>query len=263
MLRDRQARACGLCGQFRKLSRTHVPPQAAGNSTAVERAADVIEDGVRRPGTWAEGGMWVRGLCAECNNRAGVAYDRAYADFAQQVMRLSTSTARRLAVIQGEPPAVSFAPGLVAWCVMYGMFGINLRLRILFPELARDLTGERVPGEGLIRWPGHLVLRVGLVHPLLRTVGVLSSGVWAMRVLNERVVHFSFADISFPPLVWSLVAHNTAPDLGPQITDALPDASDWIQYGPDRTHVDLRSLFRTLPAIARYRCSPLMTTGWN
>jgi hypothetical protein len=259
MLNDQQARPCGLCGQIRKLSRAHVPPQVAGNSTAVERSADVIEDGVRRPGRWAAGGMWVRGLCADCNSLAGVAYDRAYADFANQVARLSTPTALRLAVVPGEAPGARFAPGLVARCVLFGMFAINLRLRLLFPELAQDLRHALLPGQGPIRWPDKLVLRVGLTHPLLPKVGVLSSGVWAMRVLNERVVHFSFADIAFPPLVWSLGASDddTALELGPQITGALTDASDWVHYGPDRTHVDLRSLTRALPAIAL----PLLTRG--
>jgi hypothetical protein len=78
-----------------------------------------------------------------------------------------------------------------------------------------------------------------------------------MRVLSERVVHFSFADIAFPPLVWTLVApeDDTARDLGPQISGPLADASDWVHYGPDRTNVDLRSLTPHLPAIAL----PLLT----
>lgn len=257
MLKERQPRPCGLCGQVRKLSRAHVPPQASGNTTQVERAADVIDDGVRRPGRWDPGGMWVRGLCADCNNLAGAAYDRAYADFADQVAKLSTPAALRLAVIPGEAPGARFAPGLVARCVLFGMFGINLRLRLLFPDLAHDLKYEPVPGHGPIRWPDQLLLRVGRTHPAQPNVGVLSSGVWSMRVLSERVVHFSFADIAFPPLVWTLVApeDDTARDLGPQISGPLADASDWVHYGPDRTNVDLRSLTPHLPAIAL----PLLT----
>src|SRR5689334_15958501 len=84
------ARACGLCGTIRRLSKAHVPPQAAGNTTEVLRAPDVIVDRVRRPGRWLEGGMWVRGLCEDCNNRAGNHFDNPYADFARQVERLST-----------------------------------------------------------------------------------------------------------------------------------------------------------------------------
>ena len=247
------ARACGLCGQVRKLSRAHVPPQVAGNTTKVLRAPDVIVDRVRRPGRWVEGGLWVRGLCEDCNNHAGNRYDVAYADFADQVARLSTPAARRLAVIPGEPPCALFAPGLVSRSVLFGMFAINPRLRMLFPELAHDLKNEPVPGHGPVRWPDQLSLKVARTHPALPGSAVVSSGVWAMRVIHERVVHFTFGDIVFPPLLWSLAPSDTDSErdgLGPQITKPLADASDWVKYGPDRTSVDLRTLTRTLPAIA-------------
>lgn len=247
------ARACGLCGIIRKLSRAHVPPQAAGNTTKVLRAPDVIVDRVRRPGRWSEGGMWVRGLCEDCNSQAGKSYDAAYADFALQVGRLSTPTARRLALIPGEPPGARFAPGLVSRAVLFGMYAINPRLRVLFPELAHDLKSEPTPGQGPVRWPDGLALKVARSQPGLPHSGVISSGVWAMRVMHERVVHFTFDDIVFPPLMWSLVPRHTDSErdgLGPQITKSLADASEWVKYGPDRTSVDLRTLTRTLPTMA-------------
>lgn len=249
------ARACGLCGDVRKLSRAHVPPQAAGNTTEVLRAADVILDGVRQPGRWQEGGMWIRGLCEDCNNQAGSHYDVAYADFASQVGRLSSPLARHLAVVPGEAPAVRFAPGLVARAVVFGMFAVNPRLRILFPNLAADLMAEMKHGHtgaGPVRWPDKLRLKVGRTHPVFPNTGVISSGVWAMRVETERVVHGTFGDIVWPPLTWSLVPvlDSTESDgLGPPITMQLADASDWIHYGPDRTAVDLRHLVRALPAM--------------
>ncbi|WP_147251834.1 hypothetical protein [Blastococcus sp. TF02-8] len=156
-------------------------------------------------------------------------------------------------MIPGEPPGVRFAPGLVARCVLFGMFAINPRLRILFPDLAADLRKETPAGAGPVRWPDQLLLRVGRSHPSLPREGVLSSGVWSMRVLTERVVHFSFGDIVFAPLVWSLVPAHSGSErdgLGPQITKRLGDASGWVHYGPDRTSVDLRSLTRTFPSMA-------------
>lgn len=252
------ARACGICGTIRKLSRAHVPPQAAGNTKRVQRAPDLIENGQRRPGRWNEGGMWVRGLCEDCNNRAGSAFDEAYGDFARDVGRLSTPIAQALAVVQSEPPAVRFAPGLVSRAALYGMFAINPRLRILFPELASDLVHEVRPGVGPVRWPDRLSLKVGLTHPGLPNVGVLSSGVWSMRVLHERVVHEGFGDIVFPPLFWSLVPDQTESDrtsLGPQITQHLCNASEWVKFGPDRTAVDLRTLTRDFPPLAH----PMLT----
>lgn len=196
--------------------------------------------------------MWVRGLCTTCNERSGKLFDRAYADFSIQVSRLMTPVARALTVIPGEAPAARFAPGLVARCVLYGMFAVNPRLRTIFPELARDLLSEKYPGEGRVSWPQQTALKLGCTHPFMPKSVVLSSGIWAIRVLNVRASHLSFADIVFPPLVWSLVVENdeAVSQMGLQITHALVDASDWVQYGPDRTHVDLRSLTRRLPAIA-------------
>ena len=249
-------RPCGLCGDYRKLSRTHVPPQVAGNNHTVERAPDVIDDSgghrIRRPGTWKAGGMLVRGLCEPCNQLAGRMYDQAYADFARDVRRLTTAAARQFAVVPGEAPGIQFAPGLIARCVMFGMFAINPRLRTIVPGLADDLLHEDPPGSGPIRWPDQLTLRAGRVHPYRRRTAVLSSGIFSMRVLTERVTHFSFGDIVFDPLVWSLVPPVGGPEraqLGPAITEQLTDASDWIHFGPDRTSVDLRSLTRTFPAL--------------
>jgi hypothetical protein len=227
-----------------------MPPQVAGNTKAVRRAPDVIADGLRRPGKWMEGGMWVRGLCEECNHHAGNNYDNAYADFTTQLARLSSPTARRLAAIPGEAPGVFFAPGLVARAVMYGMFAINPRLRILFPELAEDLAAERKTGHATVRWPSKLALKVARTHPRFPHEGVITSGIWSMRVMNERVTHGTFGDIVWPPATWCLVPNDLGPQaqqLGPQIADYLADASDWVQYRAERTSVDLRHLTRQLP----------------
>lgn len=194
--------------------------------------------------------MWVRGLCEPCNNLAGIAFDRAYSDFARQVARLTTHTALGMAVIPGEAPGARFAPGLVARCVLFGMFAINPRLRILFPDLAHDLLAEQ-PGEGPVRWPEKVALKVGRTHPRFERHGLLVSGVWSMRILQERVRHSSFADIVFHPFIWCLVPVDDAHEahLGPELTTSLADASGWVQYGPDRTSVDLRHLTRTFPAL--------------
>jgi hypothetical protein len=255
MLKDRVSRPCGLCGEFRFPTKAHVPPQAAGNNAKVLRASDVMDARARRPGHWREGGMWVRGLCYDCNNLAGRAFDQAYADFAAQVARLSTPVARSMQVIPGEPPGAFFAPGLVARCVLFGMFGIYPRLRVIFPELAHDLVHQAEH----VRWPDKVTLRVGLTHPLAGNLGLLTSGIWMMRVMDERVVHFSFADVVFPPLAWFLVADDSEPELGPQITQSLADASDWVRYSPERTAVDLRSLTRSFPAVFH----PMLAPGRN
>lgn len=196
--------------------------------------------------------MWVRGLCAHCNSRAGLYFDTAYADFAKQVRKLTTRRARELQLPWGDTPAVLFAPGLVSRSILFGMFAIHPRLRLLFPELAADLLSE-VPGEGPIRWPDRLSLRVGLSDSRLPASALLTSGIWSMRVLNERVHHSAFADVVFPPLTWSITPRESNPSasrqFGPEITDVLPDVSDWVRYGRGRTAVDLRNIVRSLPAL--------------
>ncbi|WP_189159775.1 hypothetical protein [Lentzea pudingi] len=225
-------------------TKAHVPPQASGNTSAVKRAPDVIDQGgVRRQGRWSDGGMWVRGLCGDCNNLAGSLYDKAYADFARQVALMTSPFAKRMQIIRSEPPAVFFAPQLVAKCVLYGMFGIHPRLRVLFPELADDLVHQAEH----IRWPGKVALKLGLTTPDLDHRGLLTSGVSMMKVLGRRLVHFPFAEIVFPPLVWALVPIDNTPELGADDTQYLTDASSWVRYSRDRTSVDLRSLTRNLP----------------
>ncbi|WP_344945131.1 hypothetical protein [Terrabacter ginsenosidimutans] len=235
------------------MSKAHVPPRASGNTNVVLRAPDIVLNGVRQPGRWTAGGMWVRGLCQDCNNRAGNTFDVPYADFARQVERLSTPIASRLAIVPGQAPAASFAPGLVSRSVLFGMFAINPRLRVIFPDLADDLRQDSTRGAGQVRWPDQLSLTMARTHAAFPGQGLLSSGVWSMRVLRERVVHWTFADIVWPPLTWCLVPSDREPErlgLGPPITSGLPDVSEWVKYGPDRTSVDLRNLIPTLPSFA-------------
>lgn len=245
------ARPCGLCGEVRKPTRSHVPPQTAGNSHSVQRAADVIDETqVRKPGRYTEGGMWVRGLCADCNGRAGRNYDLPYADFAHAVMRFLRMTSRNFWVSSGDVPAVPVAPGLVVRSVLYGMFAVHPRLRLIFPELAGDLVVDRP----LPRWPDQVQLRVAVSSG---RGCLLSSGVFMASVVGPTAgqQHFTFAEIVFPPFAWALVPTDT----GAQVSASWADASEWVRYGPDRNRVDLRDLTRVLPGWKH----PRLTVGRN
>lgn len=255
---SKAVRACGLCGAQGKMSRTHVPPRAAGNDDRVERAPDRLVGQLREPGRWNRGGMWVRGLCKACNSRCGGEYDRAYADFSTQVQRLTTLGARRLAIHPGAVPDVRFAPGAVIRCVLYGMFALNSGLSTRYPSLAQQLATEDYHRGSSVDWPADLSLRLGLSDPRFPRSGLLASRVWAVRVLERSQAHTSLADIVWPPLAWSLVW--AANPLGavtgePQITEHLPDVSEWLTYGPHRDSVDLRNLVTHLP----YATHPLLT----
>lgn len=244
-----QARPCGLCGDVRQMSRSHVPPQMAGNNTSVLRAADVVSaDRVRHPGRWSQGGLWVRGLCTDCNHMSGRLYDAAYADFANQVRKLTNPFARSLRPYLNDPPPATLAPGLVARCVLVGMFAVHPRLRLIFPDLAADVHMSPTLGAS-VRWPGNLSLLLGTTPTPLSDRALLSSGVWYMRVLKQRVAHSAFADIYFPPFSWSLLPTDLLHDSRQhptEVTVGLTDASDWVRYGPHCTSVDLRFLTNRL-----------------
>lgn len=236
-LTEGSPRPCGLCGETRRLTRTHVPPRTAGNTSRVGRAPDLLTaEGVRRPGRWNGGGLWVRGLCEDCNQLAGRRYDEAYGDFSRALEAVARARNAGFQLPPSDAPHVLLAPGLVSRCILIGMFAIHPRLRQIFPILAEDLRNE----EPTLRWPESVQLRVGQHHG---SRALLASGIFMARVLGHRTQHFTFSDVVFAPLVWSLV-----PDVKEaQPVDQLADASDWPNYSPERTRVDLRNIARHLP----------------
>lgn len=198
-LAEGSPRPCGLCGETRRLTRTHVPPRTAGNTSRVERAPDLLTAaGVRRPGRWNRGGLWVRGLCEDCNQLAGRRYDEAYGDFSRALEAVARARNAGSLLPPSDAPHVLLAPGLVSRCILIGMFAIHPRLRQIFPILAENLRNE----EPTLRWPESVQLRVGQ-HQGSRAL--LASGIFMARVLGHRTQHFTFSDVVFAPLVWSLV----------------------------------------------------------
>ncbi|MCJ1685350.1 hypothetical protein MT350_19510 [Rathayibacter sp. VKM Ac-2928] len=229
-------RFCGICGVWALSTRAHVPPRAAGNGTNVKRLVFRTVDGRVLPaGRPLEGGMWVRGLCSRCNSDAGSRFDEAYADFARSVIRYG-STFAPLAQLSAVPP-VRLAPGPVSRSILHGMHALNPTLRLLFPELATALRAG-----GPVRLPAQTKLRVA-AYGFSRAR--LSGSIHSRRVLQEAAVHLSFADVVFPPFIWSLVVAEEG-----QATDDWADASEWPLYGPDAV-VGLRLLTHRFP-LANY-----------
>lgn len=231
---------CGICGEWRDLSRSHVPPQAAGNSGSGVTRAQMIEGerGVR-VGRATGGGLWVRGLCGPCNSLAGGRYDRAYADFARRCLPYA-GAGRRLSVRSGDAPAVTLAPGLVARAVLYGMHAVSPALRRSFPRLASSLAA----GDAAVRLPDGVGLRLALTPwPTARIAGPIH----AYRVLESRLSYVTHAEVFFPPFAWAL----TTPTDERSVFDAQgwADARDWPLYSADRTAVDLRHLVGALPLV--------------
>jgi hypothetical protein len=238
-------RQCGLCGELRKMTRAHVPPQAAGNTGKVTSASVQIVDGVMKPGRQQEGGLWVRGLCEPCNGLAGRRCDLASGEFAGRLETFARVGPRLGFLRPWEPPAVSVAPGLVARSIVIGMFAVSPNLRVIFPQLAADLLNER----DHIRMPQGATLRFALLpERRARIAGPMS----AHRVLTLREDFETFAEVFFCPLAWVLAPTGESALGGQSVLERQEwaTADKWLQYGPDVMAVDLRNLVRRVPLVS-------------
>lgn len=234
------SRICGLCGEFRKMTRAHVPPQAAGNTGPVTSATVRVYRSQRTAGRPRTGGMWLRGLCQDCNSLAGENYDAAYGDFtARLAAYFSARTRLRLPAAESAPP-VSVAPGRVARSVLIGMFATTPHLRTMFPSLACDLQHRRPH----ITMPDGATLRMAL-YPSRSTR--LASMAYGLRILTRRQHYHVFSEIYFRPLAWALSPNEDRLDvaeLGESAVSSWPVVNQWLQYGDDVTALDLRDLCR-------------------
>lgn len=161
-LRHGEPADCGLCGQTVPLTRTHVPPQCAGNSQGVQRhylqtvTADGVPTVVRARKSWA-GGLYVYGLCGQCNSNAG-RWDGAYGALATALRPCWSSGVLATPGGRIDLPSYEFSPSSVARSVLMGMFGVNRGLRARHPALAQGLLDAAEP----LALPPDLRLRVAL-----------------------------------------------------------------------------------------------------
>ncbi|MEU4098713.1 hypothetical protein [Streptomyces sp. NPDC026673] len=197
-----------------------------------------IHDRSRSNGRAYAGGMWLRGLCRDCNSFAGANYDAAYADF---TMALETYTrARQRLHLPGEPaPPIRLAPGRVARSILIGMFATTPHLRVMFPGLADDLRERR----DHITMPDGATLRLGLHRSRGTRLASMFNG---HRVLKYRQYYDVFSEVYFRPLAWALTPSDRWDDesAGESVFDQQRWATvnDWLQYGDDVTATDLRNL---------------------
>ncbi|MEU9247927.1 hypothetical protein [Streptomyces sp. NPDC048385] len=220
------------------MTKAHVPPQAAGNKGDVISTTVRVIDRERTNGRPKTGGMWLRGLCRDCNGLAGAHYDRAYGDFAVRLMTYASARSHLFLPVPDPSPPVSVAPGRVARSVLIGMFATTPHLREMFPGLARDLRELRPH----ITMPDGATLRMAL-YPSRSTR--LASMSYGMRVLTRRQHYNVFSEIYFRPLAWTLSPSDDRLDdseLGESAIKMWPVVDQWLQYGDDVTALDLRDL---------------------
>lgn len=184
------------------------------------------------------GGIWVRGLCSDCNSLAGGQCDTAYADFATRVNRWHKRDSMIHFPNATDVPPVAVAPGPVARSILYGMHAVSPQLRRHFPDLAQSLAS----GDDQVRIPPGLRLRVArYTEPFARVAGPLT----AMRVLTVPQAFMTFAEVYFRPLAWVLT-----PDTRGLVFDdeKWASADEWPLYR-NETNTDLRNLTQSLPLV--------------
>lgn len=232
---------CGLCGITAPMTKTHVPPQCAGNRGLVGRW-HVVSDGQQaRRGRRLHGGLYVYGLCASCNNLAS-RYDAAYGELAAAVRGCwvisdVTIPSNRIAL-----PAANVKPGAVARSILIGMFGIAPNLREIIPDTAHDLQ----QAASSVAPPGTADLRLALARGLrARLTGPVGGMFLFGTKINGRPPGvMTLAQVYFPPLAWQLA------DSEPSLLDVEGWAivTSWLGYSPEDV-VQLNELVPSLPLV--------------
>ncbi len=245
---------CALCQASTSLTKAHVPPRSAGNHGAtVTRARPHIEDQVRRLEPPAEGGLWLRTLCQECNGLASK-YDGAYGDFADALLPHVAGRPLMLPSINGVPP-VAVAPGRVARSVLHAMVALAPSFNVVDRRFVLNL---RKDGDDL-RLPGGMRLRVALTSDRRARI---ASAYHLHRVLGSRQDYEAFAEIYFRPLVWLLTAGPST--FGSSLPDqeGWGDATDWIAYTREAHRADLRDVLKRLPTTVHPSHRPGSANQW-
>jgi hypothetical protein len=233
---------CGLCGTKTQLTRTHVPPQCAGNTGLVYRRFWISRDQTLSHGRPQIGGLHVYGLCKKCNGIQAL-YDPAYCELARALYPCWIRGEVALPGGRMELPNPQIAPGAVARSVLVSMFGLNANLRMMYPQLAESLHQQ----ADSIQLPVDVQLRLALARGTTARV----TGPIFGHSIRTRIGFSTMAQIYFPPLAWQL-ADNNPPAIpnGPSLLDrqGWADVSNWIMSIPaDRRN--LHSLVRSLPAV--------------
>ena len=253
---------CGLCGEHKMLTRTHIPPRSAFNSRGVQRQYLVSKGHGLTPGRPSDGGLWVMGLCSSCNELGG-RYDTAYRDLAHKLRTSWVKDWHFSMSLRPIPQLFTLKPGDVARSVLIGMFGLNPNLRVTQPSLAENLL--RIEAFEL---PNGRELRLALFRGSMARISGAIGAFDALGPghLGKRLGIMSDAQIYFPPLSWELVDSASMLRSGSDLTSILDaygwaDVSSWTTRPPGEMQ-PLHSFFTTLPAVAHPKYMPATSEGW-
>ncbi|MFF0546846.1 hypothetical protein ACFYTF_28820 [Nocardia thailandica] len=253
--RDRRGEyPCGLCGVVGRLTKTHVPPQCAGNSSTVGRKY-LVESGGRITGSGREvrGGLYMFGLCDKCNGLQS-RYDDAYGALATALLPYSRTTNGYDPNHRTKLPETIFRPGAVARSMFIGAHGLTPQFRNLHPDVGVDLRAETasVTPDGL-----HLLIAISRgtsARIAGATHGFFAVGPLSARALKrpEPVGLDLLAEVYFPPLAWVITDD---PEL--LLLAGWQDVTSWLAYSPGDEHL-LSALVPELPQVSHPRHTPLL-----
>lgn len=231
---------CGMCGTEGPLSKTHVPPQCAGNTGARVTAAVLVsradEKGGARlgAGRGREGGANGYLLCEACNNKASQ-YDDAFGELWHDLVHDLLSSGP-MTTVRGPHPAVapSIRPGAIVRSVLAGCMGLCPSLREDFPVLERAVRCGHAaePPHGL-----HLLL--ALYGGPERWVG--GGGAERVRLAGGPGVR-AYAEFAWPP-VYLVLTDELGRREWPDAMDILP----WLRDNPSTVR-DVSVLLPVLPS---------------
>lgn len=237
---------CGLCGFVGHLSRTHVPPQCAGNTTDVESGVAVTridKSGVRRLGEGRKrnGGAAAFLLCEPCNGIASK-YDDA---FGQIWKDLFHDFRGGLPAIRGPHPAEAplMRPGAIVRSVLAGLMGLCPTLQTDFPTLV-----GAVKDGAVVRAPEGLHLLMTLYPGPDRWVSGGGIGRQTLRAGRAPTEVYAYGEVAWPPLYFILTDQSGKAE--------WPDAYDILSWLADEPGVE-RSVALLIPVL---RANDLFTS---
>lgn len=249
---DRRRGRCGWCGQRGALTKTHVPPQAVGNTGEVQRIRLKLVGDEQERFPPRLGGLWVKGQCGRCNSDAGARFDGAYkqlndalgpAYLADRPLILPTATHR--------PRPVDIQAGAAARSMLVAAFALNPRLRTIAPDLAAQVR-SRDPFQLPATLDLRLAVAVGRRARVTGSIGLMRFGLTATGELLTAPFGTAIAQCYYPPVAWQLVFHDDA-----VLCDAegWPSIRHWCELPEDGT-VRLSDLCGPLPLVMHPRHHP-------
>jgi hypothetical protein len=226
---------CGLCGFEGGLSKTHIPPRAAGNVGEARPAVLYFDEasgesmiGLGRSA--GQKGMWGWWLCARCNNRTAK-WEGEYLYWSAVISRVirehPAPAWKRLPARNLHADPGAFVRVLWSW-----MFAIDVKLRWGWPDLAESvLTGEPTDPPTGIR-----LLLAASTSPWIAAAKPVRAQ-WTGEGWDAVAANAPRAAVSAPPFVVYLAADGTEPAPGSL------DTEEWLRYrAGTRRAVDLELL---------------------